>query len=73
MRKSCGYKIEVFWFRKGQADNICEKINKFCWWVSSMIRIYQWYDMAQPNWAYEFPYQTGLDTQICSAGPAGPE
>ena len=28
---------------------------------------------AQPDWAYEVPDQTGLDTQICGTGPAGPE
>ena len=28
---------------------------------------------AQPDWAYEVPDQTGLDTQICGTGPARPE
>ena len=29
--------------------------------------------MAQPDWAYEFPDRTGLDTQICHTGSAGPD
>ena len=28
---------------------------------------------AQPDWAYEFPYRTGQDTQICWTGPAKPD
>ena len=28
---------------------------------------------AQPDWAYEFPHQTGLDTPICRTGLAAPE
>ena len=28
---------------------------------------------AQPDWTYEFPDQTGPDTQICRTGPAGPD
>ena len=28
---------------------------------------------AQPDWAYEFPDRTGLDTQISWTGPAGPD
>ena len=28
---------------------------------------------AQPDWAFEFPHQTGPDTQICQTGPAGPD
>ena len=27
---------------------------------------------AQLDWVYEFPDQTGPDTQICRTGPAGP-
>ena len=28
---------------------------------------------ARPDWAYEFPDQTGPDTQICRTGPARPD
>ena len=28
---------------------------------------------AQSDWVYEFPDRTGLDTQICKTGPAGPD
>ena len=28
---------------------------------------------AQPDWAYEFPAQTGPETQICRTGPAEPD
>ena len=30
-------------------------------------------DRAQPDWAFEFPDQTGPDNQICRTGPAGPD
>ena len=30
-------------------------------------------DRAQLDWAYEFPDQTGPDTQICRTGPARPD
>ena len=28
---------------------------------------------ARPDWAYEFPDQTGPDTQICRTGPSRPD
>ena len=31
------------------------------------------WDRAQPDWTYEFPDRTGLDTQICRTGPSGPD
>jgi hypothetical protein len=37
-----------------------------CSYISRDIR-------ARPDWAYEFPDRTGLDTQICRTGPAGPD
>ena len=37
-------------------------LSKLCNQIPSLSR-------AQPDWAYEFPYQTGLDTQICRMGP----
>ena len=37
--------------------------------VSSSLEI----SRAQLDWAYEFPDRTGLDTQICRTGPAGPD
>ena len=31
------------------------------------------YNRARPDWAYEFPDQTGQDTQICRTGLARPD
>ena len=43
--------------------------------VHSRVGVKIWSNLvrAQPERAYEFPDQTGLDTQICRTWPAGPD
>ena len=62
------YSGKIFWAKNKETALKIPSSVRFGHYLHAMLQA-----MAQPEWAYEFPDQTGLDTHICRTGPAGPD